>query len=133
MYKRKKMNGATVTAIEQTVVDSIYALEKIGGLEELLRCLILIPSLDESALCSALTTYANGFLYQKTGFLLEQLNESFRLPSSFFAFCKEHIPRADRYLTKEHSDYIYYPAWRLIGPRDITKLINKGVTDYDAI
>lgn len=129
----QKTNGVTVTTIEQTVIDSIYALDKIGGLEELLRCLLLIPSLNESRLRSALEVYGNGFLYQKTGYLLEQLNDTFKLSPSFITLCKERVPRADRYLTKEHSGYVYNPEWRLVAPRDVTRIINKGVNSYNAV
>ena len=42
-----KWNGnVRVTTPERTVIDSINDFEKIGGLEELLRCIELIPSLD---------------------------------------------------------------------------------------
>ena len=45
--------GIRVTSLERTVIDSIADFEKIGGLEELLRCLLLIPSLD----CNKLTRW----------------------------------------------------------------------------
>jgi len=129
----QKVGGVKVTSIEQTAIDSINAFEKIGGLEELLRCLVLIPSLNEDKLLDALTSHKNGFLYQKAGFLFEQLNASFGLSDSFFLECKKHVPKADRYLTKDHDSYVLHRAWRLIGPKDVTKLIDKGVSNYDAI
>ena len=127
----QKAHGVKVTSVEQTVIDSISAVEKIGGLEELIRCLVLIPYLNVDKLLTALATYKNGFLYQKSGFLMEQLNGSLGLSDSFFQECKKHVPKADRYLTKDHSDCVLHRDWRLIGPKDITKKINKGVTDYD--
>ena len=45
-----EINGIRVTTLERTVIDSINLFEKIGGLEELLRCLALIPTLDEAAI-----------------------------------------------------------------------------------
>lgn len=126
------LHGVRVTGIEQTVIDSINALDKIGGLEELLRCLLLIPSLNEDKLLFVLSEHHNGFLFQKTGFILEQLRDSFALSDDFFTLCEKNIPKADRYLTKEHNDYVYNPKWRLVGPEDITSIIDKGV-DYDAI
>ncbi len=38
-------------------------------MEELLRCLALIPVLDEAALSACLAEYESGFLYRKTGFM----------------------------------------------------------------
>ena len=43
-----EINGTRVTTLERTVIDSVNLFEKIGGLEELLRCLALIPTLDEA-------------------------------------------------------------------------------------
>ena len=39
------INGVKVSSVEQTVVDSICDIEKIGGLEETIRSVLLIPSL----------------------------------------------------------------------------------------
>lgn len=62
-----EINGTRVTTLERTVIDSVNLFEKIGGLEELLRCLALIPTLDEATLLACLAEYESGFLYQKTG------------------------------------------------------------------
>ena len=43
-----------VTSIEQTVVDSIRDFEKIGGLEEVIRCLMLVPGLNEQKMLECL-------------------------------------------------------------------------------
>lgn len=56
-------NGVRVTSLERTVIDSIADFTRIGGLEELLRCIALIPSLDEAKLLEALGTYGWGQLY----------------------------------------------------------------------
>lgn len=60
-----EINGTRVTTLERTVIDSVNLFEKIGGLEELLRCLALIPTLDEATLLACLAEYESGFLYQK--------------------------------------------------------------------
>lgn len=44
-----KADGIRVTDIERTLLDSINDFEKISGLEELLRCVEMIPYLDEEA------------------------------------------------------------------------------------
>lgn len=125
--------GVRVTGIEQTVIDSINAVDKIGGLEELLRCLSLIPSLNEEKLLLALAEYKNGFLYQKTGFLLEQFRAELNLTGAFFETCEGCISKSDRYLTKEHTGFVYHPKWRLIGPKDTNKIVDKGVNYHAEI
>ena len=50
--------GVRVTSLERTVIDSIADFEKIGGLEELLRCLILVPTLVPDKLLEALELFS---------------------------------------------------------------------------
>jgi hypothetical protein len=87
-----------VTDIERTVLDSIRDFEKISGLEEVLNCIGLIPRLDESKLLAYLSGYGNGYLYQRTGYLLSQNAPIFKLSDDFFAACRSKIPSAKRYL-----------------------------------
>lgn len=42
-----RQGNMRITSMEQTVVDSIRDFEKIAGLEEVIRCMMLIPSLNE--------------------------------------------------------------------------------------
>lgn len=127
------MNGTRVTTLERTVIDSINLFEKIGGLEELLRCLALIPALDESALMDCLAEYESGFLYQKAGYILSAFAGSLGLSESFFVMCKSCIPKGKSYLSSEHQDFIWNNEWKLYAPKNLMRLMDKGVTDYDAI
>ena len=131
--QKETVRGVRVTGIEQTLIDSINSADKIGGLEELLRCLALIPSLNEEKLIAALAEYKNGFLYQKTGFLLEQFRAELNLSDAFFEICEDCISKSDRYLTKEHAGFVYHPKWRLIGPRDINRIVDKGVNYHAGV
>ncbi len=47
----------------------------IGGLEELLRCLSLVPLVNEDRLLAYLPLYNRQFLYQKTGYVLQHFKE----------------------------------------------------------
>lgn len=129
----QSVGGVNVSSIEQTVIESICDMEKISGLEEVLRCILLIPSLNYEKLLSVLGKYNNGYLYQKCGYIFESLNYSLNLPDSFFEECKKHIPNAKRYLTKGHTGYIWHEKWRLYAPKSIDNIINKGVSENDAI
>lgn len=124
-----EINGARVTTLERTVIDSINLFEKIGGLEELLRCLALIPSLDETALSACLAEYESGFLYQKTGYILSAFAASLGLSESFFAMCKSHLPKGKSYLSNESQGFIWHEEWKLYAPKNLMHMIDKGVTD----
>lgn len=125
--------GVRITSLERTVIDSIADFEKIGGLEEVLRCLLLIPSLDCNQLLAALELYDRGQLYQKAGYILEALKDDLSLPEQFFAECEKRSSASKTYLFEKQSDFVLHNRWKLFAPKDLKTIIDKGVTDYDAI
>lgn len=122
-----------VTSIEQTVVDSIRDFEKIAGLEEVMRCLMLVPGLNEEKVLACLKRNQNGFLYQKCGYLFEQLKAEFGFSTGFFEECKKYSSEAKRYLIKDAGENVFQEKWKLYTPSSLRGLIDKGVSDYDAI
>ena len=122
-----------VTSIEQTVVDSIRDFEKISGAEEVIRCLLLVPGLKEEKVLECISRNENGFLYQKCGYIFEELNDEFHFSPSFFVKCERNSSSAKKYLFKESKDNIYNERWKLYTPSSLKNIINKGVADYDAI
>lgn len=127
--------GIRITDLERTVIDSIYAFEKIGGLEELFRCLMLVPSLQSDKLLTYLDDYGLANLYQKTGFILLQFAEQLGLARSFFDYCKSKIPKAKKYLYSERDAlserFILHEDWMLFAPADFKSIINKGMNLCD--
>lgn len=128
-----RQGNVRVTSIEQTAVDSIRDFEKIAGLEEVLRCLMLVPGLQEEKVLASLKQNRNGFLYQKCGYLFEQLNDEFGFSDDFFAECQMYSSGAKRYLMKNGGETVFQDKWKLYTPPSLKKLIDKGVGDYDAI
>lgn len=120
-----------ITDIERTVIDSIYAFEKIGGLEEMLRCLDLIPSLRTERLQRYLSEYKLAYLYQKVGFILYHLKDRLDMSESFFDFCKHNSPKSKKYLYHQKGaspeDFVFHKEWNLYAPKDIRSIIDKGV------
>jgi predicted transcriptional regulator of viral defense system len=125
-----KKDGTRVTDKERTVLDGIRDFEKIGGLEELLRCIGLFPYLEPAKLLDYLSAYDNAFLYQKTGYLLEHYRESFKLPEDFFAACRDKIPKSKRYLYKklQREGHEYNKTWLLYAPADLLAVVSKGIS-----
>lgn len=126
-------NSVRVTSLERTVIDGIADFEKIGGLEELLRCMLLIPSLSPDRLLSALDLYNCGKLYQKTGYILEMLQEDLGIPDSFLDECEKHLPDSKTYFSAERDGFVFHKRWRLFAPENLKELIDKGGNVYDAI
>ena len=125
-------NGVKVTSLERTVIDSIFDMDKIAGLEEILRCLELIPSLNEEKLLDVLEGYSKKQLYQKVGYILEFYKKDLSLSKDFFLKCISCSSSSKTYLTQEIRDNIFHPKWLLYAPKDLKQLINKGV-EYDDV
>ena len=126
-------NGVRVTSPERTVIDSIADFEKIGGLEELLRCMLMIPSLDAGKLLASLELYHHGQLYQKAGYILEMFKKEMSIPDSFLDECESRISESKTYIFHKRSDFILHKRWKLFAPADLRSVIDKGVTDYAAV
>lgn len=128
-----RKGNVRVTSIEQAVVDSIRDFEKIAGLEEVMRCLMLVPGLNEDKILRCLKQNENGFLYQKCGYLFEQLRSEFDFSDKFFDECQKYSSGAKRYLLKSSGENILNEKWKLYVPISLNRIIDKGVSDYDAI
>lgn len=129
-----EMNGVVrVTSLERTVIDSIADFVKIGGLEELLRCLALIPSLDENKLLEALEIYGRGQLYQKAGYVLETYKSELSLSEAFLEKCAMRISASKTYLFDKQDDFVFHEKWLLYAPKDLKELVDKGVKDHGAV
>jgi predicted transcriptional regulator of viral defense system len=124
-------DGVRVTDAERTILDGIHDFEKVAGLEELLRCLELVPAVKEDKLLAYLASYEKQVLYQKTGYILEHFQKAWNLSEAFFAACEARIGKSKRYLSKLQENMQYSRRWRLVAPADLMKIVNKGV-DLDA-
>ncbi|MGL4668665.1 MAG: type IV toxin-antitoxin system AbiEi family antitoxin domain-containing protein [Saezia sp.] len=118
-------DGVRVTDIERTILDGINDCEKNMGLEELLRCLALIPVAEEGKLLKYLAAYNKKVLYQKTGYILQHFQKTFRLSDDFFLQCAANIGKSTRYLAKMENG-IYNKKWRLVVPNNLLNLTAKG-------
>jgi predicted transcriptional regulator of viral defense system len=123
-----KPDGVRVTDIERTLLDSINDFEKIAGLEELLRCLELVPFINEEKLLEYLEQYGKQILYQKTGYLLSHYKNELRLSDNFFETCESKVSKSVRYLYNgiEHEKNIFDNRWQLFVPNDLLKILSQG-------
>lgn len=119
--------GERVTTIERTVLDCIDHLDRAGGLEEFLRILAVIPSLDEKEMIELLSLYDNGFLYMKTGYVLSFFSKELNLSDRFFIFCRQRLPNCKAYLYKGDGGFSYIDEWKLYAPKNIRNITNKGM------
>jgi predicted transcriptional regulator of viral defense system len=123
----KKADGICVTDIERTILDSLGDFEKIAGLEELLRCLELVPYLDEEKLLEYLKQYDKQILYQKTGYILSHLKKELRISDRFFDVCESYVVKSVRYLYNEvkYEQSVFDKRWQLFVPQNLMKIVAK--------
>ena len=121
-------DGVRVTDMERTVLDGINDFEKVMGLEELLHCLELIPSVNEDKLFHYLAAYHKQALYQKAGYILRYFQREFHLSEAFFSECAGHIGQSTRYLLA-NGHGIYDRTWRLIVPENLMAITQEGIDE----
>ena len=112
----KWVGGSLVTGLEQTVVDSLHTFQGSRGLDEAVECIMRLPRLDMDRLLECLERYGNGYLYQKCGYVLEQLQEYVGLPEAFYRECRAHCASTVRYMVKGADGLVYHKGWGIYGP-----------------
>jgi len=124
----EERRGVRVTSIERTVIDGIADFEKIGGLEELLRCIGMIPRLNGGKLLACLNDRGNGFLRQKAGYILEHYKEDLGLTDDFFTACADGMPGGKRYLYNalRNEPNVLNRKWRLFVPPELSAITSQG-------
>ena len=125
-----KPDGTRVTDLERTIIDSINDFEKIGGLEELLRSLEMIPYVDETKLLCYLKSYGKQILFQKTGYILEHFKESLKITDAFFKASEAEISKSVRYLYRDLGKSVYNKRWRLFVPEKLLAITSEGGNEF---
>ena len=118
-------NHIKITDLERTVVDSIKNMSTIGGLEELIKELQMINSLDFEKIKKYLEKYDSVFLYQKTGFFIELLKQQYYAPDDFIDYCQKKSCKSVRKLNNEMKTdgLVYNKKWHLYIPENLEEEI----------
>lgn len=125
IVEAKNTSGVRLTDLERTVIDSIRDFNKIGGLEELLKCLEGIYYLDEKKLKKYLSVYDTQGLYQRVGFFLNQYKKEMQLSREFIDHCKSKIGKSKRYLVSPFNAKNYYNSeWKMMIPEGLFEFID---------
>lgn len=110
-------NALRVTTIERTIVDSIKDMKKTMELEELIRCVEMVPWIKETNLINVLTAYDNHLLWKKVGFILKKCKTKFELTDSFFEACRNHGGNSLGYFCSDVKTSQHYDKeWGLYVP-----------------
>ena len=113
-----------ITDKERTIIDCINDMDKIGGIEEIIACMLNLKRLREDSLLKYLAMYDNQFLYQKAGYLLSKNQKILGLSDEFFQACLEKIGKSKRYLSSDYKNGKYDSTWQLVIPEAICSMKN---------
>ena len=108
-----------VTDLESTLIDCFDRIDRAGGIEELLHCMESVVMLNESKLIHYLDIYDKAFLYQKTGFLLERIQQQANVSDALLQLCRNKGTKSVKWLTNSDSD-TFVNKWRLYVPQQLT-------------
>lgn len=120
-----------VTDIERSLIDSVFSMSKIAGIEEVIKIIEVIDDLDELKVLKYLEKYNNKFLYQKIGYLLESFYLGEGLTEDFFELCQKNSGSSVRYLSQVHEGN-FVKKWNLVVPVEflVDKESEIGLNEY---
>ena len=118
-------NSVTVSIsdLEKTVLDCIRNIRYAGGIEEIVKSISGIPSLNHYKILEYLKQFNEQVLYHKTGFILESIKELL-LPKKFFNDVQKHIGKKVYYFDKNKNS-TYNKKWKVMVPikfRELTRI-----------
>lgn len=109
----------TTSNREKTFLDCLRRIKYSGGLEELIKSFQNFPSLNWEKLLDYLKKFQENSLYQKTGFLLENLNLS--VPEEVTKTIQKRVSKKTYYLDKDRRSS-YVGKWNLMVPDNFEEL-----------
>lgn len=127
--KQEYSGGVVITDRERTALDCIKDMDKISGIEEVISNVDSIGRLNESKLLKYLEEYDNQFLYQKTGYLLDNGTDKHGLSDTLFETCRNKMGKSKRYLTKDKTKGVYESKWQLVVPLNVDSMKNGEMLD----
>ena len=108
-----------ITNRERTLLDSIKDMDRVAGVEEVMRSVVKMKGIREDRLVGYLDLYDNQFLYQKTGYILSASHNTLGLSDAFYAMCAEKAGKSTRYLSNANKDGRFVARWSLVVPRNL--------------
>ena len=116
-YKSTRLK---VSDVEKTVLDCIRKIKYAGGLDELAKSFLGIPTLNYKKLLDYLKRFDETALYHKTGFILESLDE-LSPPKDFLNKIKKKVSKKVYYLDRDKASK-FNRKWNLMIPKNFEEL-----------
>ena len=121
-----KWNSIRVTDIERTILDSVYSINKIAGIDEIIEVFGMLAELDEENMMAHLSVCkVNKAFHQRLGFLLEEFS-GLTIGSHLMACLLDNKGGSPKYLTPitetQKGKTTYVKKWNLVVPRNLLSM-----------
>ena len=118
-----KWNQTRITDIERSILDSVYSMNKVAGIEELTEVLGMLPVLNEDNMLNYLGQFkVNKTFIQRLGFLFEEFL-SFQCSNELMSYLLRNKGSSTKYLLPVNGvpkgKTTYVKKWNLVVPRSI--------------
>ena len=104
------------TGRERTLADCLARPQYSGGLEELLACVGLLPSLDFELLESYLLALGSPTLFARVGFVLERFADRLFFDERWRTRFASRLPKSPAYLLQREPGNVLVRRWQLLAP-----------------
>ncbi|MDR2832263.1 MAG: hypothetical protein LBV67_00950 [Streptococcaceae bacterium] len=124
-----KWDKVRVTDIERSLLDSVYDVSKIAGIDEIIEIISVLPNLNEDILLTYLKEYKGKIFFKRLGFLLSSFgNQEFS--SNFWNTLQNKATGSTQYLLPKSEfligETIKVSKWGLVVPKYIARNQIKG-------
>ena len=110
-----------VTGRERSIIDCLLFLEYSGGVEEVDKCLAMLPSFDFETALAYLKLLRRPWLYARLGYLLDRHADKLFFSGACRDSMLRRLPRGVAYLGPKRSGYHWVPTWNLMVPGTLAR------------
>lgn len=108
---------------ERTLIDGIDRLKYVGGIEEYLKSIEVLSSVDFQRIIKYLRRYNKQSLYSKVGCILSLFEKKWSFPNDVRKKLKSKIKKKVYYLTNTENKGQFNKEWNLIIPNNLHELL----------
>jgi len=110
---------------ERTVIDGVDRIKYIGGLEEYLKSVELLPYVDFNKIERYLSAYGKKALYAKVGFVLSLFEKQWSFPEQVKKRLRRRLSRMAFYLGERKNGAMLNKDWNLMVPEKLERPLSE--------
>jgi predicted transcriptional regulator of viral defense system len=110
---------------ERTVIDGVDRIKYVGGLEEYLKSVELLPYVDFNKIERYLSAYGKKALYAKVGFVLSLFEKQWSFPEQVKKRLQRKLSRMAFYLEERKNGAMLNKDWNLMVPEKLDQMLSE--------